>query len=241
MLKTRAEWTDVREVLGAAIKRVERRLGTRTLTRDFPAELSLIPLDPALLVYPAHDYKGRSHSTIGVEIEANPRLQKRDRTEFVQMMRELNLAAPTHLTEALRTNMTGGKTVLNFILLTLGGKNFDTAFAASLFLSPVGEFSFVIAGAGLAAEHGACVHEQVARLQRPKIVVGCGPRKDEARCKSLQRGPRRALGKVAEDIARLSEPLGIFRSAAKSTPKSRRGIDAEPVARVALREKALVA
>ena len=47
--------------------------------------------------------------------------------------------------------VTGGKTVLNFILLTLAGKNFDTAFAASLFLSPVGEFSFVIAGAGLAA------------------------------------------------------------------------------------------
>jgi CPA2 family monovalent cation:H+ antiporter-2 len=47
--------------------------------------------------------------------------------------------------------VTGGKTVLNFILLTLGGRNFDTAFAASLFLSPVGEFSFVIAGAGLAA------------------------------------------------------------------------------------------
>ncbi|HVW72058.1 MAG TPA: cation:proton antiporter [Rhizomicrobium sp.] len=47
--------------------------------------------------------------------------------------------------------VTGGKTVLNFILLTLGGKNFDTAFAAALFLSPVGEFSFVIAGAGLAA------------------------------------------------------------------------------------------
>ena len=47
--------------------------------------------------------------------------------------------------------VTGGKTVLNFILLSLSGKNFDTAFAASLFLSPVGEFSFVIAGAGLAA------------------------------------------------------------------------------------------
>jgi len=47
--------------------------------------------------------------------------------------------------------VTGGKTVLNFILLMLGRQNFDTAFAASLFLSPVGEFSFVIAGAGLAA------------------------------------------------------------------------------------------
>jgi glyoxylase-like metal-dependent hydrolase (beta-lactamase superfamily II)/rhodanese-related sulfurtransferase len=71
----------------------------------------LLLLDPELLVYPAHDYKGRSHSTIGAEIAENPRLQKRERGEFVQMMRELNLAAPTHLTEALRTNMTGGKTV----------------------------------------------------------------------------------------------------------------------------------
>lgn len=71
----------------------------------------LLALDPALLVYPAHDYKGAGHSTLGAEIANNPRLQKRERAEFVQMMRELNLAAPTHLTEALRTNMTGGKTV----------------------------------------------------------------------------------------------------------------------------------
>jgi glyoxylase-like metal-dependent hydrolase (beta-lactamase superfamily II)/rhodanese-related sulfurtransferase len=71
----------------------------------------LLTLDPALLVYPAHDYKGAGHSTLGAEIAGNPRLQKRQRGEFVQMMRELNLAAPTHLTEALRTNMTGGKTV----------------------------------------------------------------------------------------------------------------------------------
>ena len=46
--------------------------------------------------------------------------------------------------------VTGGKTLLNWLLLMLAGENFDTAFAASLFLSPVGEFSFVIAGAGLA-------------------------------------------------------------------------------------------
>ena len=71
----------------------------------------LLTLDPALRVYPAHDYKGRSHSTLGAEIADNPRPQKRDRDDFVRMMRELNLAAPTHLTEALRTNMTGGQTV----------------------------------------------------------------------------------------------------------------------------------
>jgi rhodanese-related sulfurtransferase len=71
----------------------------------------LLKLDPALKVFPAHDYKGRSHSTIGAEIADNPRLQKRERQDFTRMMRELNLAAPTHLTEALRTNMTGGKTI----------------------------------------------------------------------------------------------------------------------------------
>jgi hypothetical protein len=31
------------------------------------------------------------------------------------MMEKLNLAAPTHLTEALRTNMTGGKTVAQML------------------------------------------------------------------------------------------------------------------------------
>lgn len=75
----------------------------------------LLKLDPALLVYPAHDYKGRSHSTIGAEIADNPRLQKKDRADFVAMMRELNLNAPTHLTEALRTNMSGGKTVAQLL------------------------------------------------------------------------------------------------------------------------------
>jgi glyoxylase-like metal-dependent hydrolase (beta-lactamase superfamily II)/rhodanese-related sulfurtransferase len=75
----------------------------------------VLKLDPALKVYPAHDYKGRSHSTIAAEIESNPRLQKRERGEFVEMMRQLNLDAPTHLTEALRTNMSGGKTVAQLL------------------------------------------------------------------------------------------------------------------------------
>jgi rhodanese-related sulfurtransferase len=75
----------------------------------------LLKLAPELLVYPAHDYKGRGHSTIGNEVAENPRLQKRDRAEFVAMMRDLNLAAPTHLTEALRTNISGGKTVAQLL------------------------------------------------------------------------------------------------------------------------------
>jgi glyoxylase-like metal-dependent hydrolase (beta-lactamase superfamily II)/rhodanese-related sulfurtransferase len=75
----------------------------------------ILKLDPALRVFPAHDYKQKGSSTIEEELVSNPRLQKRDRAEFVEMMRHLNLTAPTHLTEALRTNMTGGKTVAQLL------------------------------------------------------------------------------------------------------------------------------
>jgi len=75
----------------------------------------LLKLDPKTLVYPAHDYKGRTNSTVGDEIANNPRLQQRERAAFVDMMQHLNLSAPTHLTEALRTNMSGGKTVVQLL------------------------------------------------------------------------------------------------------------------------------
>lgn len=75
----------------------------------------ILKLDPALKVYPAHDYKRVGHSTIAKEIAENPRLQKQDRAAFVEMMHSLNLAMPTHITEALRSNMSGGKTVAQLL------------------------------------------------------------------------------------------------------------------------------
>ena len=75
----------------------------------------LLLLDSTLKVFPAHEYKGRSHSTIAQELNDNPRLQKRDRAAFVEMMHSLNLSMPTHITEALRTNMSGGKTVAQML------------------------------------------------------------------------------------------------------------------------------
>ena len=75
----------------------------------------LLRLDSALKVFPAHEYKGRSHSTIAQELNDNPRLQKRDLAAFVEMMHSLNLSMPTHITEALRTNMSGGKTVAQML------------------------------------------------------------------------------------------------------------------------------
>jgi len=84
----------------------------------------LLKLPGETLVYPAHDYKGRGHSTIAEEIAANPRLQKTERADFVAMMQALDLAAPTHLTEALRTNMSGGKTVAQLLAEAASGVPF---------------------------------------------------------------------------------------------------------------------
>jgi len=75
----------------------------------------LLTLAPETLVFPGHDYKGRTHSTIGAEITDNPRLQKQERAAFVEMMQSLDLSAPTHLTEALRTNMTGAKPIAQLL------------------------------------------------------------------------------------------------------------------------------
>jgi hypothetical protein len=75
-------------------------------------------------VHPAHEYKGRSHSTIGAELAGNPRLQVRDRAAFAEMMRNLNLSMPTHVTEALRTNMSGGKTVAQMLAEATAGVPF---------------------------------------------------------------------------------------------------------------------
>ncbi|HEX7892270.1 MAG TPA: MBL fold metallo-hydrolase [Ramlibacter sp.] len=75
----------------------------------------LLKLDAALKVFPAHDYKGHSHSTIGEEIAGNPRLQVKNRAAFIEMMGNLNLNMPAHITEALRTNLSGGKTVAQML------------------------------------------------------------------------------------------------------------------------------
>jgi glyoxylase-like metal-dependent hydrolase (beta-lactamase superfamily II)/rhodanese-related sulfurtransferase len=75
----------------------------------------VLRLEPGLKVFPAHEYKGRSHSTIAQELAENPRLQKRERAAFIEMMSTLNLSMPTHITEALRTNMSGGKTVAQML------------------------------------------------------------------------------------------------------------------------------
>jgi len=58
-------------------------------------------------LYPAHDYKGFTSSTVGEEKRVNPRLTK-TREEFVDLMANLGLAYPKKIDVALPANLKDG-------------------------------------------------------------------------------------------------------------------------------------
>ena len=65
----------------------------------------LLKLPDETLVYPAHDYKGDTVSTIGEERTFNPRLQVRSVDEYVDLMGRLNLPDPKMMDVAVPANM----------------------------------------------------------------------------------------------------------------------------------------
>ena len=68
----------------------------------------LFALPDFTLVYPAHDYRGMTVSTIGEEKRLNPRIAQRSEAEFVAIMRALNLPAPKKLDVAVPANRACG-------------------------------------------------------------------------------------------------------------------------------------
>ncbi len=65
----------------------------------------LLRLPDETLVFPAHDYKGDTVSTIGEEKVFNPRLQVQSADEYVALMNGLNLASPKMMDVAVPANM----------------------------------------------------------------------------------------------------------------------------------------
>jgi glyoxylase-like metal-dependent hydrolase (beta-lactamase superfamily II)/rhodanese-related sulfurtransferase len=68
----------------------------------------LLKLPAETLVYPAHDYKGDTVSTIGEELRCNPRLQVTSANEYAAIMNNLNLANPKMMDVAVPANLTIG-------------------------------------------------------------------------------------------------------------------------------------
>jgi glyoxylase-like metal-dependent hydrolase (beta-lactamase superfamily II)/rhodanese-related sulfurtransferase len=68
----------------------------------------LLRLPDDTLVYPAHDYKGETVSTIGEEKTYNPRLQVKSVDDYVALMNGLNLPNPKMMDVAVPANMRVG-------------------------------------------------------------------------------------------------------------------------------------
>jgi sulfur dioxygenase len=68
----------------------------------------ILKLSDDTKVYPAHDYKGWTESTIGEEKAHNPRLQVRSREAYVAQMQALKLPSPALMDIAVPANLTCG-------------------------------------------------------------------------------------------------------------------------------------
>ncbi|TGQ16584.1 MULTISPECIES: MBL fold metallo-hydrolase [unclassified Mesorhizobium] len=68
----------------------------------------LLKLPDETLIFPAHDYKGETVSTIGEEKAFNPRLQVKSVDEYVNIMNNLNLSNPKMMDVAVPANMRVG-------------------------------------------------------------------------------------------------------------------------------------
>lgn len=81
-----------------------------SLFRSVREKLFVLPADTK--VYPGHDYKGQTMSTLALEMKWNPRVGlQQDREGFLKIMRELNLPPPKKLAEAVPANMQCGKKI----------------------------------------------------------------------------------------------------------------------------------
>ncbi len=68
----------------------------------------LLRLPEDTMVFPAHDYKGETVSTIGEEKAFNPRLQAKSVDQYVEVMNNLNLPNPKMMDVAVPANMKVG-------------------------------------------------------------------------------------------------------------------------------------
>ena len=67
----------------------------------------ILKLPEKTLVYPAHDYNGKTHSTIENEKNNNPRLQVRSAEEYAEIMDNLKLSNPKMMDIAVPANVSG--------------------------------------------------------------------------------------------------------------------------------------
>lgn len=96
----------------------------RTLYRSITQQLFTLP--ETTVVWPGHDYNGRTSSTIGEEKRFNPRLAGKSEDEFVAIMAALGLPPPKKLTVSVEANRVSGTVPV------VGYRDIDTAALAEI-------------------------------------------------------------------------------------------------------------
>jgi len=129
----------------------------------------LLRLPEDTLVYPGHDYKGDTVSTIGEERRANPRLQVKGPDEYAALMAGLKLGNPKMMDVAVPANMRQG---LAQAAIAARGWALDPGAAAALVAG--GEALLVdLREAGERAKHGRI--EGAVHLPYPGLVEAIRP------------------------------------------------------------------
>lgn len=70
---------------------------------------TLFALPDETTLYPAHDYKGWTMSTIGEERRCNPRIAGKTREQYIEIMRNLDLPDPKMMDVAIPANQACGQ------------------------------------------------------------------------------------------------------------------------------------
>ena len=69
----------------------------------------ILSLPESTVIYPAHDYRGRTQTSVAEELRFNPRLGADKSVEsFIALMERLTLARPRRMDEAVPANLYAG-------------------------------------------------------------------------------------------------------------------------------------
>ncbi len=79
----------------------------------------LFTLPDRTLLFPGHDYRGNTYSSIGHEKQHNPRIANRSKQEYVEIMENLSLPLPDKIQEVLQINQSdSGDTEIDYPSVT---------------------------------------------------------------------------------------------------------------------------
>ena len=106
----------------------------------------LFPLPDDTIVWPGHDYQGRTHSRIGIERASNARVAGKTLAQFVEIMHNLHLPRPKRIDEAVPANLSSGLLNLRHDADSMVAHTVQTALGYAGDISPTTAYAWWQAG-----------------------------------------------------------------------------------------------